>query len=115
MPSVHEHVHQQASRQRKQQRHACQDVNTMLQQQDHAPDRQRGAKYQTSRPAQKAIHWFIATRPVVVLCHPLSPPSFARFKSSELPMTESELAVMAITPIIGCSRPTAATGMAARL
>jgi hypothetical protein len=35
--------------------------------------------------------------------------------SSELAITDSELAVMAITPIIGCSRPTAAMGMAATL
>jgi hypothetical protein len=44
-----------------------------------------------------------------------TPPDAARFNSSEFPITESELAVMAMTPIIGCSRPSAATGIAARL
>ena len=38
-----------------------------------------------------------------------------RFSRIELPMTDRELAVMAMTPIIGCSRPIAAMGMAARL
>lgn len=41
--------------------------------------------------------------------------SSARFNRSELPMTESELAVMAMTPIMGCSRPIAAIGIAAAL
>lgn len=41
--------------------------------------------------------------------------SRARFNNSEFPMTESELVVMAITPIIGCNSPTAAIGMAAAL
>ena len=40
---------------------------------------------------------------------------FDRFSKIELPMTDSELAVMAMTPIIGCSRRMAAMGMAARL
>ncbi len=37
------------------------------------------------------------------------------FSNTELPMTDSELLVMAITPIMGCNRPMAAIGMAATL
>ena len=41
--------------------------------------------------------------------------SFARRSRMELPMTDSELAVMAITPIMGCNSPIEAIGMAATL
>jgi hypothetical protein len=46
---------------------------------------------------------------------PLSSVRSVRRSRSELPTTDSELAVMATTPIMGCSSPAAAMGMAAAL
>lgn len=53
--------------------------------------------------------------PVYSIVQGLSIPSRARLSRIELPMTDSELTVIAMTPIMGWSSPDAAIGIAARL
>lgn len=110
--AVHEDMHQQADCERQKKRQAGQQVHAVFECERQPHTGKHDAGRQSGRGAQKTrdppTRWF------GVFCHFLTP-NFARLRSSELPITDNELAVMAITPIMGCSRPRAATGMAARL
>lgn len=113
--AVHEDMHQQADSERQKKWQDGEKMHPVFESErqpdtgNHDADRQSGWGAQKTRDTPTFERcWF------GMFCHFLTS-SFTRFRSSELPITDSELAVMAITPIMGCSRPRAATGMAARL
>ena len=112
---MHEDMHQQADRERQQKRQAGKQMHAVLEGERQTDACKHDAHRHAEGRAQKSRDTATSgLRGSGMFRHFLTS-SLARFYSSELPMTESEVAVMAITPIIGCSSPTAATGMAARL
>lgn len=119
MPPMHEDVHSEANGQRKQERQGAKNMDAVVdpevdpgKRHGHTEGEPQGSFQE--RPIATFVPVQISRRTIVVR-HDFSTSSLARFNSSELPMTESELAVMAITPIIGCSSPRAAIGIAATL
>jgi hypothetical protein len=119
MAPVHEEVHAEAGGQEEQKRQGAEDMGAMLRPENDPGDSEEDTQGKSSRAVQEralaaVVRTGICGYPIVS-SHDLPTSSRARFSSSELPMTDSELAVMAITPIIGCSSPRAAMGIAATL
>lgn len=108
--AMHEEMHSAAQEQKKQ-RPCAQEMCTVFEYQKERSDPEKDGERQPRRRAPEIISVVMLTR----FSFHFSTPSFARFSNKELPMTESELAVMATTPIIGCRRPSAAIGIAATL
>jgi hypothetical protein len=119
MAPVHEEVHAEAGGQEEQKRQGAEDMGAMLGPENNPGDSEENTQRKSSRAVQeRSLAAVVRTGLcgyLIVLRHDLPTSSRARFSSSELPMTDSELAVMAITPIIGCSSPRAAMGIAATL
>lgn len=104
---MHEKVHAETYQQQNEQRQSVEDVRAVPDPEPHARDSEEGAEHERGGAAKE--------RPPIMIGRSHRPPSFTRFNKSELPITDSELAVIATTPIIGWSRPRAAMGMAATL
>jgi hypothetical protein len=100
MAPVHEEVHAEADRQGQQERQGAEHMSPVLDPDQHAADGQENAEGIARRRSQeRALRAF----PDVghawsVMGHGRRISSWARFSSSELPITDGELTVMATTP-----------------